>query len=644
VLLTDEDRLRLNTVGRRYHEALHQIAAAKGWPGAVDFCDLAKVIRLPGTINAKDPAAPVPVMIAAEHPARYNLGDLEELLPEIDGPKLFAVPRASIEAVGGAAGSGTISGSSAPAIRIQRPSKELIAALTEYHPLFSDTWHHARTDLNDDSCSGYDMAVAGIGVACGLSDEQIAGLIDENRRRFPRPKQARSGIHYQKYLARTLAKARGSQPESEVVDLGCCREEVSDGADGGELTDRAAVEHGGAGDTDAGPAEDVQAEVGDGSDDNEDHDAPEADDQEAEDRPVDPERPEESDAPVEPPKIGATPDPTPKRAITAKEIVRSIADRLMSEGRYARDEAERLYKYEGGRYVECDFGVRRKTQELMEKSGFASKWSSHRGREVVQYVMLKSPELWDEPPVADVNLKNGILNTHTGQLREHSPDFLSPIQIPVVYDPAATCPRWDTFIAEVFPADSIELAPEIIGDLITPDRSIQKSILLVGEGGNGKGVFLAGCIAFVGRENVTTVPLHKLESDRFSASRLYGKLVNCCADLPSEDLASTSMFKALTGGDIITGERKYENSFDFKPYARLLFSANHPPRSKDASKAFFDRWVGCPVRGEFPRDEPGAASAGTRRCARRSTGTERIAEQGAVATSAATGARTVHGD
>jgi putative DNA primase/helicase len=152
--------------------------------------------------------------------------------------------------------------------------------------------------------------------------------------------------------------------------------------------------------------------------------------------------------------------------------------------------------------------------------------------------------------------------------------------------------------------------------LITPDRSIQKAILLVGEGGNGKGVFLAGCIAFVGRENVSTVPLHKLESDRFSVARLYGRLVNCCADLPSGDLESTSMFKALTGGDIITGERKYENSFDFQPYARLLFSANHPPRSADASKAFFDRWVVVPFDRSFrgtererPRREIDAALA-----------------------------------
>lgn len=288
----------------------------------------------------------------------------------------------------------------------------------------------------------------------------------------------------------------------------------------------------------------------------------------------------------------------------------------MAEHQFARDAAERLYVYQSGVYVPGDFVVRQKTQFVLEEVGLASKWSSHCGREVVTYIMHRARRLWEEPPLHEINLKNGVLDLRTGVLREHSADFLSPIQIPVAYDPAAICPAWERFVIEVFPEDSIELAWEIAGDLITPDRSIQKAILLVGEGGNGKGVFLAGCLGFVGRDNVSAVPLHKLESDRFSASRLYGKLVNCCADLPSGDLVSTGMFKAITGGDIITGERKYENSFDFKPYARLLFSANHPPRSADASKAFFDRWVVVPFDRSFrgtdrerPRSEIDAALA-----------------------------------
>ena len=54
------------------------------------------------------------------------------------------------------------------------------------------------------------------------------------------------------------------------------------------------------------------------------------------------------------------------------------------------------------------------------------------------------------------------------------------------------------------------------------------------------------------------------------------------------------MFKAITGGDSISAECKFRDSFDFVPYARLVFSANNPPRSDDESQAFFRRWVVVP--------------------------------------------------
>src|SRR4029434_3780586 len=96
------------------------------------------------------------------------------------------------------------------------------------------------------------------------------------------------------------------------------------------------------------------------------------------------------------------------------------------------------------------------------------------------------------------------------------------------------------------------------------------------------------------KTNSSALSLHKLESDRFAVARLYGKLANICPDLPSEHLAGTSIFKAITGGDVITGEYKFKDSFDFVPIARLVFSANNPPRSQESSQGFFERWFVIP--------------------------------------------------
>jgi phage/plasmid-associated DNA primase len=110
----------------------------------------------------------------------------------------------------------------------------------------------------------------------------------------------------------------------------------------------------------------------------------------------------------------------------------------------------------------------------------------------------------------------------------------------------------------------------------------------------------------VGPENVSHLSLQKLEADRFAPARLYGKLANICPDLPSERMLGSAVFKAITGCDRITGEFKYQDSFEFTPFARLLISANHLPASRDASKAFFDRWLMIPFHAGFrnTRKEP----------------------------------------
>jgi P4 family phage/plasmid primase-like protien len=104
---------------------------------------------------------------------------------------------------------------------------------------------------------------------------------------------------------------------------------------------------------------------------------------------------------------------------------------------------------------------------------------------------------------------------------------------------------------------------------------------------------------FLGASNYSSLALHKLESDRFAASRLIGKLANICADLPTDHLAGTSIFKAITGGDELQAEYKFRDSFDFQPFARLVFSSNSLPQSNDASQGFFDRWVVVPFDRSF---------------------------------------------
>ena len=53
LIVDDQSRALLETLGRRFHLALHQIACRHGWTGAVEYCDLAKVLRLPGASTGR---------------------------------------------------------------------------------------------------------------------------------------------------------------------------------------------------------------------------------------------------------------------------------------------------------------------------------------------------------------------------------------------------------------------------------------------------------------------------------------------------------------------------------------------------------------------------------------------------------------
>jgi putative DNA primase/helicase len=281
-------------------------------------------------------------------------------------------------------------------------------------------------------------------------------------------------------------------------------------------------------------------------------------------------------------------------------VPRVLADVLLATESFASAEGGQLFHYSGGAYRgKADDFVRRRVVKILKQNRATSFWSDRLSSEVAKFIAACTPELWECPPMDRINLKNGILRIADRQLLAHTPDWLSDIQLPVAFDPAATCPNTDRFDAQVFPADCLELSHEIVAWLMLPNTSIQKAVLLIGEGGNGKSRKLAQIQAFLGSRNVRSMSLHQIEGNKFSRAHLRGKLANICPDLPSADLAGTSVFKALLGGDTIEAEHKFCESFVFLPFARLIFSANHAPKSNDSSAGFFDRWLVIPFEGRF---------------------------------------------
>ena len=138
--------------------------------------------------------------------------------------------------------------------------------------------------------------------------------------------------------------------------------------------------------------------------------------------------------------------------------------------------------------------------------------------------------------------------------------------------------------------EEIPLIQEIFGYLLVPVNKAQKSFVFVGAPNAGKSTLLSVAQEILlGADNVSNIPWQGL-GDRFNKAELFGKLANIFADLPSRSIDDNGMFKALTGEDFITAERKNKDPFSFRPYARLLFSCNEIPRNYgDRSDGFYRR-------------------------------------------------------
>jgi P4 family phage/plasmid primase-like protien len=301
---------------------------------------------------------------------------------------------------------------------------------------------------------------------------------------------------------------------------------------------------------------------------------------------------------------GATLAPEPefdvKRRLSAPAP--TIGNELLVESSFARSVGERLHIFEDGAYR--DHGalvVRETSRKLMQSWGTLKQWKKHLADEVLEWVLLASPTLWEKPPIDRINLRNGIYNLSNSTLEPHTPDWLSPVQLPVFFDPDADCPGWDEFLAAVLPSDVCreQITFQLAALLMIPYTSAQKALLLLGPRGTGKSRFLAAIRAFLGAENTSSKSLHSLEDNRFASAYLDGKLANICPDLPNRHLESTSTFKAITGEDHIDAEYKHGQQFQLKPFSRLLFSTNQPPESKDTSDAFLDRWWIIPFTQRF---------------------------------------------
>lgn len=244
------------------------------------------------------------------------------------------------------------------------------------------------------------------------------------------------------------------------------------------------------------------------------------------------------------------------------------------------------------------------------KSQFGDKITTRFMNEVINHIRWSTYDnnkiLSSEPPPNLIPVLNGVFDIEKNKLIDYEPEhnFLETQIIPVEYNQNAKCPAIEKFLNEVLFQEDIKVIKEFVGFCLYRRYFLNKALILVGSGSNGKSVFLRLLKEFLGPKNVSARTIQELIYNRFAPSNLYRKLANIFADIPNDALKTTSLFKALTGEDMVSVEKKFgRDPIEFTNYAKLIFSANILPQAFDDTDAFYRRFILVEFPNKFEGDK-----------------------------------------
>ena len=188
------------------------------------------------------------------------------------------------------------------------------------------------------------------------------------------------------------------------------------------------------------------------------------------------------------------------------------------------------------------------------------------------------------------NFRNCVLDLPSGEQREHSEMYMSSVQADYDYDPKAECPKWKKFISEIMAGReaSMNLLQEMTGYILFTDSSLQKCFFLMGDGANGKSVFLNVIRAVFGEANVSNVEMSSL-IEPFQRINLINSLVNISTETSSNVKGAESIFKQIVVGDTINGCYKNKDFVNFNPRCVMISACNEYIKSRDTTSGFLRR-------------------------------------------------------
>lgn len=222
-------------------------------------------------------------------------------------------------------------------------------------------------------------------------------------------------------------------------------------------------------------------------------------------------------------------------------------------------------------------------------------------KEVMSYIDLMAPK----KPQADpkyIRFKNGVLDIETLELTSNNGTHLLLNEVPHDWNPEAESELVDKTFGSIAQGNEAVIANlwEMFGLSLYRGHDVSRMILLQGSGANGKSTLLDMLKCLLGVENCFSLPIHEL-GEKFQLVPAMGKLALIGDDIASDFVngKACAVMKKFVTGEAVNDQYKGGATFQFNPYATLIYSCNEIPRFADGTFGFERRIHPIPLIARF---------------------------------------------
>lgn len=209
-----------------------------------------------------------------------------------------------------------------------------------------------------------------------------------------------------------------------------------------------------------------------------------------------------------------------------------------------------------------------------------------------------------------INCESGIVNLRTGEVTEHDKDRMLSKFIPYKLTDEKPV-KWLQFLSDIFENDNdvIDYVHQVSGYSLTGSMREQCMFILVGDGANGKSLFLELINQAAGSYGATSNVEILLEKRNQGANlgdvaRL-NKIRNVVTDETKiGDKLNESAIKTMTSGiGKIVARFLYGNEFEFNPQFKIFMATNHKPVIRGTDHGIWRRLKIIPFNRVFTDEE-----------------------------------------